>query len=169
MTTYDFPSAYAGDTYAAPDFKLLNISSTALTSGTLTAAQEYLILEYMTSDSFTNVGASENLTGIVFTASGTTPTTWTNESILHLVISRISLVGASIRLQFKKYGKVVKTITSASGITITDDVNGEFKIDDFIPDFCGTFDYDVQVTFSPTLVRTYFKGTFTVSDDITSN
>jgi hypothetical protein len=52
------------------------------TSGTLTIGFRYRITSYIASDSFTNVGASSNATGVEFTATGTTPTTWTNSSIL---------------------------------------------------------------------------------------
>jgi len=52
------------------------------TSGTLTIGFRYRITSYVASDSFTNVGASSNATGVEFTATGTTPTTWTNSSVL---------------------------------------------------------------------------------------
>ncbi len=52
------------------------------TSGTLTIGFRYRITSYVASDSFTNVGAASNATGVEFTATGTTPTTWTNSSVL---------------------------------------------------------------------------------------
>lgn len=51
-------------------------------SGTLTIGQSYVITDYHASDDFSNVGASSNATGVVFTATGTTPTTWSNGSLL---------------------------------------------------------------------------------------
>jgi hypothetical protein len=57
-------------------------SMVAQTSGTLAIGRKYRIISYVASDSFTNVGASSNATGVEFIATGTTPTTWTNSSQL---------------------------------------------------------------------------------------
>lgn len=54
----------------------------AQTSGTLTVGKKYRIHTFVAGDSFTNVGASSNATGVDFVATGTTPTTWTNSSVL---------------------------------------------------------------------------------------
>ena len=59
--------------YALPD--------TVMTSGTLETGQWYRIGNFVTGDNFSNVGA-ENLSGYLFQATGTTPTTWTNQSLL---------------------------------------------------------------------------------------
>ncbi len=56
-----------------------------LTAGPLVVGKRYLIQTFATGDNFTNVGATANASGDIFTASGTTPTTWTNGSILWLV------------------------------------------------------------------------------------
>lgn len=53
-----------------------------LTSGSLVVGQRYIINSYQSADDFTNVGASSNATGIEFVATGTTPTTWTNSSVI---------------------------------------------------------------------------------------
>ncbi len=50
--------------------------------GPLVVGQIYEITNYVSDDDFTNVGASANETGEIFTATGTTPTKWTNFSIL---------------------------------------------------------------------------------------
>tara|TARA_R100001244_G_C5171601_1_gene131726 strand:+ start:8928 stop:9728 length:801 start_codon:yes stop_codon:yes gene_type:complete len=52
------------------------------TSGSLVSGTEYTINKYISSDSFTNVGASSNATDVTFTSTGTTPTTWSNLSVL---------------------------------------------------------------------------------------
>lgn len=57
------------------------IGNTA-TSGTLTVGVTYKIITFVTGDVFTNVGAASNATDVVFTATGTTPTTWTHASTL---------------------------------------------------------------------------------------
>jgi hypothetical protein len=43
------------------------------------------------SDSFTNVGAASNTTGVEFVATGTTPTTWTNASTLNRIGAIVDL------------------------------------------------------------------------------
>lgn len=53
-----------------------------LTSGSLIVGNGYCIQDYNAGDDFTNVGATANLSGQFFIASGTTPTTWTNGSSL---------------------------------------------------------------------------------------
>ena len=65
----------------------LNINSvynfgTQLTSGTLTSSTTYYIYKYASGDNFTNVGAASNATGVNFTATNTTPDTWSNGSII---------------------------------------------------------------------------------------
>lgn len=52
-----------------------------LTSGPLSIGTAYQIILYVTGDDFTNVGGV-NETGSLFTATGTTPTTWANGSQL---------------------------------------------------------------------------------------
>lgn len=52
------------------------------TSGILTIGSTYEITTYVSNDSFANVGAPSNATGVVFTAIHTTPTTWSNGSTL---------------------------------------------------------------------------------------
>jgi hypothetical protein len=51
-------------------------------SGLLTVGRTYKILDYKATDNFINVGASANATGVIFVATGTTPTLWTNKSVL---------------------------------------------------------------------------------------
>jgi len=55
-----------------------------VTSGTVTSAKKYKIIEYKSGDDFTNIGGT-NVTGNQFVTTGTTPTTWTNGSRLVLV------------------------------------------------------------------------------------
>ena len=53
----------------------------AQTSGTVTSGSTYIIGLFVAGDDFTNIGAV-NVSGSVFKATGTTPTTWTNSSIV---------------------------------------------------------------------------------------
>ena len=52
------------------------------TSGVLVVGATYVITDFIAGDDFTNVGGV-NADGSVFVATGTTPTTWTNSSILN--------------------------------------------------------------------------------------
>jgi len=52
------------------------------TAGSLVIGQNYVILAFAAGDDFTNVGALMNATGVRFTATGTTPTSWANGSSL---------------------------------------------------------------------------------------
>src|SRR4029077_5459577 len=56
-----------------------------LTNGPLIVGQKYLIYSFGAGDVFTNVGASSNAAGVIFTATGDTPTTWTHGSVLYQV------------------------------------------------------------------------------------
>ena len=66
------------------------------TSGLLTTGKRYQIQTFVAGDSFTNLGASENATGVIFTATGTTPTTWTNAStVIEITTNMAYDAGAS--------------------------------------------------------------------------
>ncbi len=52
------------------------------TSGVLNIGRQYFIAAYNAGDDFTNVGAASNATGVLFTATGTTPADWSNGSTL---------------------------------------------------------------------------------------
>jgi len=65
-----------------PAFADVGANRTTQTSGTLVLGKRYRIVTYVAGDSFTNVGAASNATGVEFVATGTTPTTWTNASTL---------------------------------------------------------------------------------------
>ena len=71
-------------------------SQTAQTSGTLTVGSTYRINTYVAGDDFTNVGAASNASGVRFTATGTTPTTWTNSSSLVRIGATMALLPDTI-------------------------------------------------------------------------
>lgn len=52
------------------------------TSGSLVVGKRYRLRDWITGDDFTNVGAASNADGVEFIATGTTPTTWTNSSVV---------------------------------------------------------------------------------------
>jgi len=55
------------------------------TSGTLTVGKRYRLKDLITGDDFTNVGAASNADGVEFVATGTTPTTWSNFSVVESI------------------------------------------------------------------------------------
>jgi len=66
-------------------------TGTEQTSGTLVVGKEYILVDWITGDDFSNIGAT-NEDGNVFTATGTTPTTWTNSSVVLLNIAEADAV-----------------------------------------------------------------------------
>jgi len=61
-------------------------SNVDITSGTVVKGIKYRTETYVAGDDFSNIadtGASANVTGAEWTATGMTPTTWTNSSVLH--------------------------------------------------------------------------------------
>ena len=70
---------------------------TTATSGTLTVGKKYRINTFFAGDDFTNVGAASNATGVEFVATGTTPTTWTNSSVVGQVGALVSYQGRNIQ------------------------------------------------------------------------
>lgn len=87
--------------------------------------------------------------------------------------SAVNLTGATIRMQLRKsYSDIVAalSLTSASsaGITITNAANGEFKINTQIIDIeVYNYVYDIQITFSSGVVKTYVQGGFNITNEVT--
>lgn len=97
--------------------------TTVFTSGTLVVGETYKIVLFVAGDDFTNVGGT-NVTGNIFTATGTTPTTWTNSSQLrleynHFIDGLTTLVDADANvIDVASVG----AITTANVFTILDDM-----------------------------------------------
>ena len=83
----------------------------------------------------------------------------------------IDLTSVSIKSQFRvnsKDGNLIKEITNGAGITIVDAINGVFKIDSFIIDWSpSVYYYDIEITFSNGVVKTYIQGSLKVIQDVT--
>jgi hypothetical protein len=85
----------------------------------------------------------------------------------------INLTGATIRMQLRKnYSDVTPTLSLTSagsaGITITTAASGLFKINAQIIDIeLYNYVYDIQFTLSTGEVRTYVKGGFNVTPEVT--
>jgi len=88
---YNFIANNESTNYASKiDGTIQELLSTGLsatytqTSGVLIVGQQYYISDFNAGDNFTNVGGT-NVTGAIFTATGTTPTTYSNGSTLNRV------------------------------------------------------------------------------------
>jgi hypothetical protein len=85
----------------------------------------------------------------------------------------INLTGATIKMQLRKLYSDVSaalSLTSASsaGITITNASAGQFKINEQIIDIeVFNYVYDIQFTLSSGEVKTYVKGGFNVTPEVT--
>ena len=82
------------------------------------------------------------------------------------------ITGATIKTQFRKGSKtnqVELEITTTSGITVEDAVNGIFVWDEITPlDWAiGTYYWDVEITFASGDIKTYVEGTMAVTQDTT--
>lgn len=98
----------------------------SLTSGSLSSGKRYLIVSYVSGDSFTNVGAGSNATGTVFTASGTTPTTWTNGSSLIEITADLAFDVSASYLQTALNATLA--IANAGNVTVTLSSTGVYLI-----------------------------------------
>ena len=84
-----------------------------------------------------------------------------------------SLTGATIKMQLKErycINNAVLSLTSvaSAGITITNAASGQFKINKQIIDIpVRNYVYDIQITFSDGTVKTYVKGNFNITEEVT--
>jgi hypothetical protein len=84
--------------------------------------------------------------------------------------TELNLTGYSLKMQVKKRigDTAIFTLTSTSGLTITDSTAGKLRIDEQI--FSGTPDnyiYDIQFTNSTGRIKTYISGNFIITGDVT--
>ncbi len=78
----------------------------------------------------------------------------------------VDLTGATIVMPLKKEqgGTTIKLLTIGSGITVTNAVLGQFKIDKQIIDLAPfNYFYDIIFTFSDATVKTYISGYFNIT------
>ena len=85
----------------------------------------------------------------------------------------VNLTGATIKMQLRKcYSDTAAALSltsvSSAGITITNAANGEFKINTQIIDIeVYNYVYDIQITFSSGVVKTYVQGGFNITNEVT--
>ena len=84
-------------------------------------------------------------------------------------LTPINLTGMTIKSQFRrnsKKGILTKEFIIGTGITVTDALNGVFKIDSFILDWgVATYYYDIEFTFTDGRVVTYIEGLIKIIQD----
>ncbi len=84
----------------------------------------------------------------------------------------LDLTDAVIKMDIKKDACSLPALTLTSvndnGITITDDVNGRFKINEQIINIpAGNYQYDIQITLADLTVHTWVGGLFQIINTIT--
>jgi len=101
-------------------------SGTNQTSGTLVVGKTYQIITFVAGDSFTNVGAGSNASSVIFIASGTTPTTWTNSSILQEITTSLAYNITPAALQTAL--NATNWMNTAGGCTVTSTDTGTYEV-----------------------------------------
>ena len=85
----------------------------------------------------------------------------------------LNLTGATIKMQLRKdYNDVTPTLSltsvSNAGLTITNATSGHFKINEQIINIeVFNYVYDIQFTLASGEVKTYVKGGFNVTPEVT--
>lgn len=90
----------------------LGVSSA--TSGLLTSTKRYQIQTFVAGDDFTNLGAAENASGVIFTASGTTPTDWTNGSTVIEITTDVAFSATAATLE-----AALEATQAVTGVAVT--------------------------------------------------
>ena len=115
-----------------------NWNYTNLTSGTLTTNSVYKIVIYVSGDNFSNLSAT-NVTGNIFKASGTTPTTWTNGSTLNLLVAPTGWTASTM-------GATNYVIQDASGLKLVSDGTNVYITANPICTIGKTYKYKVVIS-----------------------
>ena len=153
----DIATATSGATISGQTYEIINIA-TAISGATITG-QTYQIIDYNSGDNFINVGASSNATGVVFTATGTAPTNWTNSS--KLTADDFINVGAS--------SNATGVVFTATGTTPTNWTNGsKLTADDFTNVGASTNSNGVTFTATGTTPTNWTNGSKVAVDDFTN-
>jgi len=132
--------------YGVP-FEMQFGSTTTLTSGTLVSGKRYRLNDWITADDFTNVGAS-NADGVEFEATGTTPTTWTNSSVVERLGSVVDLdLGLGKGLHYTDFTDNENHGTGAGVANLVDNYTKRVDLT-----YSGTLDVDFDDTPEEVLV-----------------
>lgn len=102
------------------------IGVSSATSGLLVNGKRYVIATFVSGDVFTNVGAASNATGVRFTATGTTPTTWTHASTLKEITADLDVDATADQVATALNATVA--ITSAGWVTVASPRTGAYEV-----------------------------------------
>jgi hypothetical protein len=102
----------------------------ALTSGSLITGKQYVVFNYAAGDNFTNIGGA-NFTLYTFTATGTTPTTWTNGSQVYEITAAIPCGSNAATVATAL--NATAAITAAGGVTVVLLSTGNYVVTFVIP------------------------------------
>lgn len=106
------------DTYnGVNDVAGLNI----ITTGPLKVGQKYSIVNYVSGDNFTSIGAPSHVNGTVFVATGTTPSVWSNGSTLGLTRDEDDLIERGIFLKESEhlsYNNIISGFRFGNGVQV---------------------------------------------------
>jgi len=84
----------------------------------------------------------------------------------------IDLTGITALCQFRysnETGKLAKSLSIGSGLTLVDAAAGKIKIDSFLADFeVGLYYYDVKLIFNASRVKTYIKGSINILQNVST-
>ena len=84
----------------------------------------------------------------------------------------VPLTGALIKMDFRKNtntGTLQQSFIIGDGLTVIDAAGGVFELNAFINDWnTDMYFYDMEITFSDGVVRTYAKGRLSVNQDISN-
>lgn len=92
---------------------------------------------------------------------------------LNINDAAVNLTGATIRMQLRKnYSDTAAALSltsvASAGITITNAAAGQFKINTQIIDIpVYNYVYDIQITLSSGVVKTYVQGGFNITNEVT--
>jgi hypothetical protein len=95
--------------------------------------------------------------------------TWQQVFTLLADTTPISLLGATVYIQVRKGcgGVLALTLTNGSGVTIGGVSNNQITVNKLVDIAKGNYVWDMQVTFTSNVVKTYLEGDFIVYDDVT--
>ena len=95
--------------------------------------------------------------------------TWQQVFTLLAYTTPINLSGATVYIQVRKgcAGTLALSLTNGSGVTIGGVSNNQITVNKLVDIAKGNYVWDMQVTFTSGVVKTYLEGDFIVYDDVT--
>ena len=95
--------------------------------------------------------------------------TWQQVFTLLADTTPINVIGSTVYIQVRKGcgGTLALTLTNGSGITLGGVDNNQITVSKLVDIAKGNYVWDMQVTFTSGVVKTYLEGDFIVYDDVT--